>query len=238
MSLSLLVLLALVAGPWSGQEVQAFGYLWSADNKNPSPFVPQEGDLMLTTSTGKMYAFLFALGRSGHPYHSGLVVRRSTGELEILEIGGSSAHWTTLRTIPERLTSLFQDFGDKGGAIWFRRRRCPLTPEQSARLTAFAESQVRKPFIKKVEVPFFSLNRGRPNSGDLDQKNWVCSEMLVTAMTHAGLIPAESIANPSKIWPRDMFYDQGIDMSAGWEKPLRWTGSANPPAPAPGGVVP
>ncbi len=226
----LAVCCVLAAPPWSPQEVRSVGYLWSADNTRPCPYTPREGDLLLLTSRDKIYTIVWRLAGTGHPYHSMILVRRSTGELEALEVGGGTSHSVTLRLVPERLTALFQAYHGKDPAAWVRQRRTPLTPEQSARLTAFAEGQLGKRFTPTREFLALVPTRGRTyRSGDPKQADWFCSELVATAIEQAGLLPPGAIANPGRLTPRHFHFDQDINLTAEWEPPVRWTGTANPP---------
>src|SRR5262245_42986072 len=105
LALTLVACYALAPQPHSGYPVRAVGYLWSGDNRCHEPYEPQEGDIVLTTSRDKVYAIVWFLARSDHPYHSAILVRRTTGELESLEVGGGASHSVTLRGVVERLTS-------------------------------------------------------------------------------------------------------------------------------------
>ena len=223
------IVCVLAAGPWTGQEVRSLGYLWSVDNQQACPYELREGDLILATSKDKFYSVIWTLARTGHPYHSALVVRRSSGELEVFEVGGAGARSSTLRHPVDRLTALMQEYAGHDPAAWVRQRRVPLTPDESARLTRFAETQVGKGFVTNQEFGRMVLPRGRSSlSGGIDQSRWFCSELIVGAMVYAGLLP-EPTPNPGRIMPRDMFFDSRIDLSGSWNPPLRWTGDRTPP---------
>lgn len=227
---TLLAWCVLSGGPWSPLDVRAVGYVWSTDNRQPCLYQPQEGDIILTTSKDKVYAILWWLAGTGHPYHSAMVVRRSNGRLELFENGGGDSHSATLRALPERLTDLFQDYGDRQPAAWVRRRRVPLTAEQSARLTAFAESQLGKRFSPRNEFLSLIPTRGRVyRSGDPGQPTWICSEMIFAGIEQAGLMPPGAISNPGRLSPRDILMDRKVDMSAFWYPPQRWTADTTPP---------
>lgn len=225
-----LALTILAAGPLSTQDVRAIGYLWTPDNSQHCLYQPQEGDILMTTSKERAYAIIWALAGTGHPYHSAIVVRRSTGQLELFEIGGGASHSATLRALPERLTDLFQDYVGKQAAAWIRRRKAPLTREQSAKLTAFAESQLGKRFAPRPEFLGLVPTRGRVyRSGDPKQPTWICSEMVLAGIEQAGMLPPGTISNPGRLSPQHLFYDRGIDLSGCWMPPLLWTGDATPP---------
>lgn len=229
-ALTLAACLALAPVPHTGQEAHTVGYLWGADKTCPVPYAPQEGDILLTTSRDKLYALVWSIAGTDHPYHSTIFVRRTTGELESLEVGGGSSVSVTLRGVVERLTHLMQEYASKEAAAWVRRRKTPLTPEQSARLTAFAEAQFGKRFTPTPEFLRLAFQRGRLyRSGDPAQDEWFCSELLLGAIEQADLLPGGVIPNPGRQTPRELFHDRRIDLKPAWEPPLRWTGTATPP---------
>jgi hypothetical protein len=123
-----------------------------------------------------------------------------------------------------------------GDRVWVRRRRLPLTPEQSARLTAFAEAQDGKPFavvrLAAQVTPFRSRGPlrtwfvGGPHG---DRRSWFCSELVVECCVAAGLMDPAT-ARPAATYPRDLFFgrslnlylDSHLDLEPGWWPPARW----------------
>src|SRR5262249_6689484 len=97
---------------------------------------PQPGDIFLCTGRelwaklGHWAAFAWA------PQHSGIVVAASDGRLMLLEAGPHN----TLHCRNQELAHQLASYAAYEG-VWIRRRRVPLTPEQSARLSAFAQSR-------------------------------------------------------------------------------------------------
>jgi hypothetical protein len=121
--------------------------------------------------------------------------------------------------------------------LWIRRRRTPLTAEQSARLTAFCAAQVGKPFASlrilaqvtplRSRGPIRTEYVGKPHG---DRPRWFCAELVVEALCAAGLLDPAT-ARPAATYPRDLFYDrspnpwlnQHLNLSCGWYPPAQWT---------------
>jgi hypothetical protein len=120
--------------------------------------------------------------------------------------------------------------------VWIRRRRVPLTPEQSARLTAFALSKDGTPFALwrmfgqltpfRSRGPFRTAFVGGPHP---DGHSYFCAELATEACVAAGLLdPATT--RPAAMYPRDLFFGRSynlyinrhLDMSE-WCPPARWT---------------
>src|SRR5262249_36383485 len=105
------------------------------------PYLPQAGDLFLATDPGLGARLTHVLAFSGPPQHSGIVFARCDGSLAILEGGPHN----TLRVRVIDLLPHLQSYACVA-KVYIRRRRVPLTCEQSARLTCFAMAQDGKPF--------------------------------------------------------------------------------------------
>ena len=103
-----------------------------------------------------------------------------------------------------------------GDKVWVRRRRVPLTAEQSAALTAFVERQDGKPFavlrLMGQMTPFRSRGPlrtwvvGKPHG---DREEWFCSELVTESCVAAGLMDADT-ARPAATYPRDLFFGQVV----------------------------
>jgi hypothetical protein len=142
---SFLLLGCLFGGP---PAVKGQGYLYQSayaldfERREPAePYLPQPGDIMLTTDELLFWKITFNLAFAGHPHHSGILVARSNGKLAVLEAGPHDTTHIELLDVEENLCQY-----EKEGRVWIRRRRKPLTAEESAKLTQFAEEQERKPF--------------------------------------------------------------------------------------------
>src|SRR5690242_17761639 len=142
------LLWAACAAP-GGDVVKEGSYLYrpafSLDNDPCLPaerYVPQPGDIFLATDQARW-------ARAGHwvaggagVHHSGIVFRRSDGRVGLIEAGPFNSVQVEVMDPVEHMTAHARA-GDK---VWVRRRRVPLTAEQSAALTAFVERQEGKPF--------------------------------------------------------------------------------------------
>ena len=75
-------------------------------------------------------------------HHSGIIFARPDGEWRLIEAG-------PFNEMVVRVLDPYQHMSNhvaRGTKVWVRRRRVPLTPEQSAQLSAFALSHEGKPF--------------------------------------------------------------------------------------------
>jgi hypothetical protein len=192
---------------------------------------PQPGDIFLCTGR-EMWAKLghWAAG-SGAPQHSGIVFARSDGRLALLEAGpDNSLHCGVHDLIPQ-----LQNYADHE-RVWIRQRRVPLTAEQSAALTAFAERTEGKRFALvrmllqvtpvRSRGPLRTEYLGGPHG---DRFSYFCSELVTEACVAAGLLDPVT-TRPAAMYPRELFFgrstnsfiDNHLDMSE-WEAPARWT---------------
>ena len=87
----------------------------------------------------------------------------------------------------------------------------PLTAEQSARLTAFALEQTGKRFaVFRLVLEVTPLRAHGTLHGHvfgsprIDRPSWFCSELVVAAMSVAGLIDPH-VLKPNTVYPRDLF---------------------------------
>jgi hypothetical protein len=203
------------------------------------PYCPQPGDIMLCTDRLLFWKLTFNLALTGHPHHSGIVFALPDGRMAILEAG---PHDTFFVEINEAVAHL-HSYEDEG-PVWIRRRRVPLTPEQSARLTAWALRQCGKHFalIRLGGQLTFLRSRGPLRTRFLggphgERKNYFCSELLLESCVAAGLLdPATT--RPAATYPRDIFFDKSwnpylnkhLNLSACWYPPARWTSNLGPAA--------
>jgi hypothetical protein len=200
-------------------------------------YEPQPGDLYFGWDSNVVFKTGFILTRAGPPSHVGMMVRLPDGALAILEATTNERVYgegpgVYLRPVLYRLRT-YQ------GKTWVRKLRCPLTPAQSACLTAFALAQAGKPFARwrSILVPVVSLpcrtKLGQRLCGPApaDRDEWFCSQLLVTAATVIGLLDPCKV-KPMCTDPQDMFVDRLLDLSPFWEKPLRlhWQSACDGPA--------
>lgn len=197
---------------------------WPATNYRPKP-----GDVLVMSDTNRFWTFLYRLALTGRPGHGGVVVTLPDGRLGALEAGYDGTLWT-------RLTPLDYKLHAYPGTLWVRERLVPLTPEEDARLTAFAVAAADRRYATGKFLfmptqftprgPFRTSHVGRP--AGLGGK-YTCAELILEALAHAGLIDART-TRPGATYPQDLFYDRSrnpyIDrhppLADGWGPPQQW----------------
>jgi hypothetical protein len=194
-------------------------------------YIPQPGDIFLATGREWWAKLGHWLAGTGAPQHSGIIVADSDGRLVLLEAGPHNTLHCGTEDIVFQLTSYAAL-----ERVWIRRRRVPLTCEQSARLTAFAQSVEGKRFafwrMLRQVTPFrcrgpqLALGLGCPHG---DRSSYFCAELVAEACVAAGLLNPLT-TRPSAMYPRDFFFGcsncpfihKHLDMSE-WYPPARWT---------------
>jgi hypothetical protein len=196
-------------------------------------YLPQPGDLMLRLDGSKFWRVTHYMALAFDPNGSGIVFAGPDGSLAVLEAGPCDTMWVrTLDLLPH-----LQEYADKG-KVWIRKRRVPLTPEQSCRLTGFALAQDGKRFALgrlglqltpfRTRGPLRTCWMGKPHGGD--RHSYFCSELVTEACVAAGLLDPAG-ARPSATYPHDLFFgrsynpflDRHLDINDGWCPPARWT---------------
>jgi hypothetical protein len=196
------------------------------------PYTPQPGDIMLCTDRLFFWKFTFSISFAGDPHHSGIVFRRPDGSLALLEAGPHDTLHCRVLDVMAHLRSYEEE-----GPVWIRRRRTPITPDQSARLTEWAMAQNGKRFALvrlggqltplRSRGPLRTWFMGKSHG---NRHSYFCSELLMESMVAAGLIDAKT-ARPCATYPRDVFFDHSrnlyinktLNLSACWYPPARWT---------------
>jgi hypothetical protein len=206
------------------------GWLWvDPDCGIPAEaYVPREGDIVLMTSRSVSYAVLYAMGGATHPFHMGLVVRTSCGELALLESGGAPDKRVSLLPVEARLCEYLAT--TRAGLIWVRPISGPLCECRSHALTHFAESQVGKEFAT-VRSAWFVMPGESQLLTSPDQERWFCSEIVIEALRQADLV--RGIPRPAAILPQDVFYNSDIDLDFYWLPSMQWTPQPALPARRP-----
>jgi hypothetical protein len=197
-------------------------------------YLPQPGDLMLRLDNSVFWRVTHYLALAFDPNGSGIVFARPDGRLAVLEAGPNDTLWVGT---PDLLPHL-QEYAATG-KVWIRKRRVPLTPEQSCRLTEFALAQDGKRFALvrlgaqltplRSRGPLRTCWLGRPRG---DRPSYFCSELVLEACVAAGLLEAAR-TRPAATYPHDLFFgrsfnpflDRHLDVNAGWCPPARWTSS-------------
>jgi hypothetical protein len=194
--------------------------------------VPQPGDIILTSDSSWFWSITFSLAITGPPHHACLVIAMPDGRLGMLEAGPHDRPYIAVLDLLSNLHRYEQE-----ERVWVRRRRTPLTAEQSAKLAAFALAQEGKPFavyrLALQITPF--RNRGLVRTWFVGQPqgergSYFCSELVMESLVAAGLIDAAT-ARPSATFPRDIFFDRSLDpylnkhlnLSSDWYPPARWS---------------
>ncbi|MFO0806902.1 MAG: hypothetical protein U0791_27680 [Gemmataceae bacterium] len=196
----------------------------------------QPGDIVLSADGSKFWLRMHQLAGTSHPTHSMIVFALPDGRPAILEGGPhDTAKCRILEAIPHMASY------EKEGRVWVRRRKCPLTPMQSARLTEFCLAANCRDFAMRrllVQItplrtrgPIRTAFLGKPHG--LERESFFCSELVCESLVYAGLLDART-TRPSATFPRDLFFGDSLNpwlhfhlpkMNASWDAPARWTGS-------------
>jgi hypothetical protein len=204
------------------------------------PYAPQAGDIFLSTDRLFLALVGHKVALSGAPQHSGIVVALPDGRMALLESGPHN----TLRVRVLILEPHLASYAHRE-RVWIRRRKVPLTEEQSRRLTAFALAVEGRRFaalrlcgqltVFRCRTAWSASWRGKPHSAEWSpgedrglRSQYFCSELVTEACVAAGALPAET-TRPAATYPRDLFFGQSdneyvgrhLDLS-GWEPPARW----------------
>jgi hypothetical protein len=196
------------------------------------PYLPQPGDIMLATDSGRFWTITHNLALAGQPHNSAIIFRRPDGSLAILEAGPNDTIWIrALDMLPH-----LREYEAKG-PVWIRRRCVSLTPEQDARLTEFAMAQEGKRFalirlagqvtLLRSRGPLRTWFLGKPNG---HRSSYFCSELVTEACVAAGLVDARK-ARPAATYPAELFFDSSLNpylnrhfkLAPCWAPPARWT---------------
>lgn len=232
----LLSLILCALSPRQVPEHAAWGYLWQPAyavdtvRREPAmPYEPQPGDLVFFNSSECYWQALYRMACTGPPTHCGIVVIMPDNEMAILEAGAGDRFDVTIMPLSP------QHEGYTG--IYVRRRKIPLTVEQSAQLTDWALAVCDKrvgvarfpiqltPFRQRG--PLRTEFLGKPHG---IRSNYLCSELVVEACVAIGLLDAKT-ARPGATYPRDLFFDHSINpflnhhlnLSDCWHPPALWT---------------
>jgi hypothetical protein len=186
------------------------------------PYSPQEGDIVLFDDHCTWATRVYQCIGTGGPMHAALVFYRADGTPGLLEAGPHFVQKVVVSEIEPR-------FHTHDGSILIRRLKTPLTWDQSEALTEFCEAQEGKSYaLARVLLQGTPLRARGPlrtqclGKTCLDRERWMCSELVVAAMTAAGVLNAkEHPAN--SFYPRDLCYDdERHDLSRAFEAPALW----------------
>jgi hypothetical protein len=196
-------------------------------------YVPQPGDIMLRLDHNVFWRVTHYMALAFDPNGSAIVFARPDGSLAILEAGPNDTMWVrTLDLLPH-----LKEYADIG-RVWIRKRKVPLTPEQSCELTEFALAVDGKRFALhrlgiqltpfRTRGPLRTWVVGKPHG--CSRCCYFCSELVSEACVAAGLLDPDR-TRPSATYPHDLFYgrslnlflDHHLDVNEGWCPPARWT---------------
>jgi hypothetical protein len=221
-----------------------FGYLYqpaySLDARPRLPaeaYCPQPGDILLPSHQSLLWSIAHQIAGTGRPGHSAVVVALPDGTPAVLEAGSARKGAVVV------LTPLRTWLAEYRGKVWCRRRKTPITEDQSARLTEFALLNDKKcyavlrlvaqltPFRKRGY--YRTTYIGRPHG---IRRTYYCSELVLEAMVYAGLLDPET-TRPTATYPRDIFFDRSniphidrhLGLACDWHVPAFWTWCPSPP---------
>jgi hypothetical protein len=200
------------------------------------PYDLQPGDLAFAADTSPFWTLMHHLAGTSHPTHSMIVFAMPDGRPAILEGGPHDTLKCRILEAAPHLASY-----EAEGRVWVRRRKCPLTPMQSAKLTEFCLAANCRDFsLRRLAIQLTPLRArgplktpfmGKPHG--LDRDAYYCSELMLEAMVYAGLAdPATT--RPSATYPRDVFFGDSKnpylhrhlpEINKSWDAPARWTAS-------------
>jgi hypothetical protein len=236
--LSVLLLTSLLPASEPGEKAGIGSYLYEPsyclDNiirGKATAYLPQPGDVMLATDKNLFWKITHDMALAFEPHNSAIIVAQKDGGLGILEAGPND----TLRIRILDMLPHLKEYADKG-PVWIRKRKTPLTPEQVAALTDFAERQNGKRFaLGRLGVqltpfrdrgPFRTAFMGKPHG---DRNSYYCSELVLEACVAACLVNPIT-TRPSASYPHDLFFDHShnryinkhLPLACEWEPPARW----------------
>lgn len=198
---------------------------------SPRPYVPQPGDVVLSTDRSAIIRAGHFLAGSKGVHHSSLIYARPDGSPAVLEAGP----FNCLRVKCVDPLELLHGHEKRGEKVWIRQRRVPLTPEQSCRLTEWAEAQKKCRFaagrMMRQLTPFRCRGPwtewvGGPQG---QRSSYFCAELVMESCVAAGLVDPTYV-RPTANYPRDFFFDRSSNrfldahppLADGWCPPARW----------------
>jgi hypothetical protein len=201
-------------------------------------YEPQPGDIYMSTDHLFVAQAGHRLALSGPPHHSGIVFARPDGSMAMLEAGPFNGIWVETLDLDYVLRK-HEEYDEK---VWIRRRRTPLTPEQSKALTVWATSQDGKRFavfrlmgqvtVLRSRGPIRTEFMGGPHG---ERSSYFCSELVMESCVAVGLLnPCDT--RPSATYPRDIFFDHSTNrflnehmhLEESWYPPARWVSCPAP----------
>ncbi|MFO0863866.1 MAG: hypothetical protein U0744_04275 [Gemmataceae bacterium] len=184
-------------------------------------YVPREGDMVFFNDHSVKWGLLYKMVGSDAPYHSALVFRRPDGMPALVEAGPNDTLVCRVMEIAPRLHAF-------EGTIHVRRCKKTLSVEESEALTKFALAQDGKRYalgrMLLQGTPFRArgpVRRWMWGATLTDRDAYICSELVVAGAAIAGILdPEQHKANA--MYPRDLIYDDGYDLSERYEQAQVW----------------
>lgn len=232
----LCILMFAVAGVAAapGGELWQPAYCLDFELRGPtSAYVPQAGDIVIYMYEGDLlWSLGYKAALAGRPDHSGMIVKMPDGTFASLEAGPDDSLIVQVCSLEKR----FHFHHCNRGRVWIRRRKCPLTDEQSCLLTKFAISEHGKNFsLLRLGQQITPLRPRGPLTSVVGKprgphSSYICSEIVVEAGVYAGIMDRET-ARPGAIYPEELFFDRSrnryldehFSLACGWEPPARLT---------------
>jgi hypothetical protein len=187
------------------------------------PYSPQPGDILLYDCMITLNHVVYNIAGTGAPTHSAIAFEAADHHTVLLELVGAS--------LPEMKVQVV-DVGPRlqsyEGKIMMRHLREPLDCRQNAALADFALAQQGKgfatfrAFLQLTPIRArFGLRRLIFGRTEFNRRRWLCSELVVAAATAAGILDRKSCP-ANTVYPRDLAYDELIDLSAIYDPPVEW----------------
>jgi hypothetical protein len=198
----------------------------------PEAYVPQAGDVILSTDHSKIICAGHCLAGSKGVHHSSIMFIDDCGRPAVLEAGPFNG----LRVEILDPTYLLAGHEARCERVWVRRRCVPLTPDQSTRLTQFAVRQNGKRFAAGRMCAQLTIFRSRGPWTEYcglphgERSAYFCAELVMESCVAAGVVDP-TWARPTANYPRDFFLDRSSNkfldehppLACGWAPPARWT---------------
>ena len=223
------LLLTACLAPGDGAAPADYGYLWfyrpdghGGACKTVEPYRPRQGDILFFDDMSKFWEFLYWLGHTAPPFHTGIVFKKPDGTCAILESGPDDTLYVYLLDVGPRLHTF-------EGVIQVRRCKVALTAEQSATLTRFALAQEGKRYamwrLLLQGTPI--KTRGGPLRLKLakthfDRQRWLCTEIVVAAAELVGLMDP-AVIKATNTYPLDIVDDHMYTLLPVYEEAAYWS---------------
>jgi hypothetical protein len=222
----LLLLVTLVNGQPArlGGPIVPVGFLIpERESARPTPYQPRAGDLVLYDDFNRFYHAVFKLAGTSPPSHVAMVIHRPDGTPALLELTGP-----VMITAKVAIVDVEPRLSNYPGIVMVRRLKYPLSPDQSERLTQFAQAQSGKSFALGrvvLQGSFFSPRTGLRKElfgkTYLNRNRWFCSELVASACASAWILDAKkTCANAT--YPRDFAFDEMMDLSSIYHPAVFW----------------